>query len=409
VKPEGESNLVLRAIRAAYFLFVMWIPIETVYLVKDGGESGGGITISRLLGLAIVGLALLEPRRCFRRLPAVFWMLAWYLAFFAASQLWIPSELDALFLGQLITLTQMIVLFLLSANLFADEEAFRESLLRFYGWWIGLVAAAMLIIGSSFSEGRASLASQDPNVTAGFFALGAVCLAGDPRLFAPGRSKAASVAALAVMAVLIFGILNTGSRGGLMSFGAGVLALGVCGGKESRKRKLLIAGLVSAVLALMIAREFQAGTTTSVRLDRAWNEGDTAGRTLIWDMAWAMFRERPLLGYGGVNNFFTLGSYMNFPFRNTHNLLLAVLTEVGLIGGIPFFGAMLYAMWLAWRYGERTGNAVPFALMAVAFAINQSITGKEEKLFWIVLAAAAACGPAKHVEAEARELQPIAS
>jgi O-antigen ligase len=409
VKREGESSLILRAIRAAYFLFVMWIPVETVYLFKDGESSGGGITISRLLGLGILGLALLEPRRCFRRLPVVFWMLAWYLAFYAASQLWIPSELDALFLGQLVTLTQMVVLFLLSANLFADDEDFRESLLRFYGWWIGVVAAAMLISGSSFSDGRASLADQDPNVTAGFFALGAVCLAGDPRLFAPGRSKAASVAALGMMTVLIFGILNTGSRGGLMSFGAGVLALAACGGKVARPRKLLIAGVVITVLSLLIMREFHAGTETSVRLDRSWNEGDTAGRTVIWDTAWQMVREKPLLGYGGVNNFFTLGSYMNYPFRNTHNLLLAVLTEVGLIGGIPFFGAMMYAMWLAWRYGGRTGNAIPFALMAVAFTINQSITGKEEKLFWIVLAAAAACGSAKRVEREARELQPIAS
>ena len=267
----------------------------------------------------------------------------------------------------------------------------------------------MLISGTAFSDGRTSLGAQDPNVTAGFFAMGAACLVGDRRLFAPGRSKAASAAALVMMGVLIYGILSTGSRGGLMAFAAGVLALGACGGKGNRKRNILIAGAAIVVLGLMIRREFQAGTTTSARLDRAWNEGDTAGRTLIWDMAWEMFRERPLLGYGGVNNFFTLGTRMNFPFRNTHNLLLAVLTEVGLIGGIPFFAAVLYVTWLAWRHGGLTGEAVPFALMAVQLTINASITGKDDKLFWVVLAAAAACRSSIRVKVEERGLETIPS
>lgn len=402
-----EGSTVWRAVRAVYFLFLLWIPIETVYLFKDGGNSGG-ITLSRILGLVLFGLALLEPGRCFRRFPAGFWPLAWYLAAYAASQMWIPRELDRLFRVQQLTLIQMAVLFVISANLF-EEAGFRERLLRFYGWWIGLVAAITLATGSAVIEGRASVGAQDPNVTAGFFAMGAVCLAGDRRLFAHGRSKAASAAAMAVMGLLIYGILNTGSRGGLMAFGAGILALGACGGKGNRKRNALIALAAAVVLSLMVRREFQAGTETSVRLDRSWNEGDTAGRTIIWDTAWAMFRERPLLGYGGVNNFFTLGSHLNFPFRNTHNLMLAILTEVGLIGGIPFFIAFLYVMWLAWRHGRRTGDALPFALMAIQVTINTSITGKEDKLFWIVLAAAAATRVSLPARAEERGLQPIPS
>ena len=387
-----------RAVYAAYFAFVCLIPLETIDVF--GKSTDSFFTFSSMLGLILCGLAVINWRACFRTIPSAFWLIGCYLAVYALSQLRIPVNLDAQFLGNQKTLIQMAVLFLISANLFEDAD-FRAELLRFYGWWVGLVAVGMLLgafgEASIESEGRRTILGQDPNVAAGFFALGAVCIAGDAWIFASRRFAGRLALALLAVGALIMAILETGSRGGLLVFVAGILGLAVCGGRASRMNRLSLAGAVIVVLGVMVFREFQQGTTTASRLMDTWTQGDTAGRTKIYAMAWTMFLERPLLGYGGANNFFTLGAHLNDVLGHvyvidTHNLLLALLTEVGLVGAVPFIAAMFYALWTAWRHGRRTDDGLPFALMCAQITMNCSLTGLHQKLFWIVFAAAVACG-----------------
>jgi O-antigen ligase len=385
--------------RGIYYAFVLWMPIETIDLFQVQGDSKV-ITASRLLGLLLFLSALVEWRRCFRRIPAEFWMIAWYIAAYSVSQLWISSRLDAVFLSKQVILIYSAVLFLISANLLSDAD-FRGSILQFYGWWVSLVALGMMlgVFGDVYLEveGRSSILGQDPNVAAGFFAAGAVCLAGDPELFESRWFLVRCAAALLAVSILITAIIQTGSRGGLMVVIAGIAGLAVCGGRATRGRRMLIAAAALAAVAALIFREFQQGTIAAGRMMDTWIDGDTAGRGAIYETAWSMFRERPMLGYGGGNNFYTLGLNMQHPyrglfFRDTHNLLLAVLTEVGLVGALPFLAAILFALWKAWRHGGRTGDAVPFALMCALIAMNTSLTGSNQNLFWIVLAAASACG-----------------
>jgi O-antigen ligase len=396
---ESRSDSAAAAVRAAYFAFILWVPLETVDLFQAQGKSRV-ISLSRLLGFLLFGLALFDRRRCFRHAPAVFWGVAWYIAAYSASQLGIARWLDGPFLATQVILCYSAVLFLVSLNLFADEE-FRRAALRFYGWCAALVAVGMLLgaFGGPAREldGRVSILGQDPNAAAGFFALGALCLAGDTRLFERGRLFVRFLLTPLALGALLVGILQTESRGGMLAFVAGILGLAVCGGKGARGKRLMLAGVAILGLGLMVLREFEQNTSLSVRLADSWYEGDTAGRTHIYETAWAMFLEKPLMGYGGANNMATLGMTLKFIsgnvyYRDTHNLLLMVLTEVGVVGAAPFLAAILYALWLAWRHGRRTDDPAPFALMCAQLTICSSLTGTNQNLFWIVLAAAASCG-----------------
>ena len=386
-------------VRAAYYAFVLWIPIETIDLFGLGTDSKV-INFSRLLGLLLFLLAVMERRRCFRTIPAAFWPVAWYISAYSASQLWVPRELDQLFVSKQVILIYGAVIFLISANLLADAR-FRGRVLRFYGWWASLVAVGMLlgVFGDVYrgEEGRDSIFGQDPNVAAGFYASGAICIAGDPGLFAPKGRFVRCLAALLAIVGLIIAIIQTGSRGGLAVFVAGIVGLAVCGGRATRTKRVWIAVAALGALTVLIVREFQNNTIAAGRLMNAWTLGDTAGRGEIYDESWRMFLERPLLGYGGANNVAALGITLKnvsggIFYRDTHNLALAVLTEVGLVGAVPFLAAILCILWMAWRYGRRTGDAVPFALMCAQIVINSSLTGANQNLFWIVLAAAVACG-----------------
>ncbi len=382
----------LQLTRASFYAFIFWIPLETIFVFQ--GEDSP-VTVSRLLGLLLIGLSVLTRRVCYRRFPAGFWMVAWYFAIFSLSRLWVPSELDKRFFEEQMTLFQMVILFLLSINLLSDAD-FRARIFRFYGWWMTVVAAALVlgVFGDPFQvpEGRSTILDQDPNVAAGYFALGALCIAGDARLFAARGFLPRVSASIAALSTLIVAILHTGSRGGLVVLFVGLLALLFCGGKSARRERYVITGLILLLFAGMLFLEFQKGTSLALRLEQSFRKGDTAGRTGIWRIALAMFLERPLLGYGGANNVSTLGGHLNLVSRDTHNLFLAILTEVGLIGAVPFILALLRALWKSAFHGRRSGDALPFALMASLLVINMSLTGYHQKLFWIFFAAAVACG-----------------
>jgi O-antigen ligase len=380
-------------LRAVYYALVAWIPVETLVFIRNGDEST--VSVSRLLGMALFGLALFARGTCFRRFPAEFWMMAWYTGILSLSQLWIPAELDPYFLAQQLTLFQMLAFFLVSVNLFRDP-VFRENLPRVYGRWMAVVAAGMVLGAASglieTMEGRSTMADLDPNVGAGFFALGAVCITGDPWVFKARGFALRAALSIGAVTILIVAILQTGSRGGLLVFVAGMIGLLACGGKATRRSHFLITSAVVVLLGFMIFLEFKKGSAAALRLDQAVRNGDTAGRTGIWKAAFGMFLEKPLLGYGAGNNIYTLGGQLKRDFRDTHNLFLAVLTEVGLLGAVPFIAVLLRAFWKARAYGRRTGNALPFALMCSLITINLSLTGHNQKVFWIFLAVAVACG-----------------
>ncbi len=210
-----------------------------------------------------------------------------------------------MFLKSQVILFYGAALFLLSINLFTDAE-FRGAVLGLYGWWACLVAVAMLL--GVFGppplklESRSTIMGQDPNSAAGFFALGAICIASDSLAFASRRAFARLLLALLAISALIMAIIQTGSRGGLLDLIAGILGLSLCGGRPSRKKRALIAIAVLGLMGGLVLHEFRAGTPTADRLKDTWSQGDTAGRIEIYDAAWSMLRERPILGHGAANN-----------------------------------------------------------------------------------------------------------
>ena len=394
-----------RAVEWLYYAFIVSIPVETlIYFQRDSENPDSSISVSRVVGVALLAAAAVQWKRCLRRMPAGFWLAASYAMAYAASALWVPGSQMPAFTESLSTLLQMTALFLISLNLLADAE-FRKTALRVFGWWTAAVALLMLlgVFGVQLDEeSRRSVASQDPNVAAALFSLGALCIAGDEKLLARPRSLARAALSIAAVGVMALAVLRTGSRGGLLAFGTGFAALAVCGGGRTRAARAAVAALVLALAAGLVQREFALHTATAARLERSWDEGDTAGRREIYNEAWKMFLERPELGYGGANNRFVLGARLNYPDRDTHNVFLAVLTEVGLVGGLGFFLALLWGLFSGWRGARRTGDALPFALLAAQLVIGSSITASKEKIFWIVLAAALAAGlrtPARPGEA----------
>ena len=76
-----------------------------------------------------------------------------------------------------------------------------------------------------------------------------------------------------------------------------------------------------------------------------------SGRTLIWAAAWEFIKQSPILGYGFLADRLVLGTHI-------HNAFMHAMIQTGIVGTVPFVGALLYGWMLVLRAVRRL-NQLP--------------------------------------------------
>jgi O-antigen ligase len=187
-------------------------------------------------------------------------------------------------------------------------------------------------------------------------------------------------------------IVQNGSRGGMIALGAGLLALTL--GGTSLATRVRNAVVVLVALGLLVWASYQFVGTRNRFLQSA-ETGFMAGRERIYPTALRMVLERPLTGWGPLNNMYELGNRLpeqHVPRRDTHNLALEVATSTGLLGFTPFALGMWLCLRAAWRARRTIEGAVPFALLGAILTANMSGNWLATPLLWLSLAYALASG-----------------
>jgi O-antigen ligase len=131
------------------------------------------------------------------------------------------------------------------------------------------------------------------------------------------------------------------------------------------------------------------------RLLDAAMTGNLAGREQLYPALWTMFLEKPVMGWGPINNTHELAARVGErtrPKRSAHNLLLELMTAGGLMTTMPF----LIGAWLcvrgAWRARSGGHGVLPLALLCSLFLSNMSGDWGGSKLLWVMLAYALVSG-----------------
>ena len=174
----------------------------------------------------------------------------------------------------------------------------------------------------------------DPNdLTAVICATGIIC----SYFLTDSRAGRLRLAWLIPMAVLLIGMLATGSRGGLLACGlAGMTLLAVrYGGKVA---------IVAAVMAACLI-PFAAGRQADISLE----EGGTGQeRIQLWRDGLQELKSPALLFGTGQ------GSYGDIAGMVAHNSFIHAYVELGLFGGTLFFGCFFFAGMQLYRMGRLT-------------------------------------------------------
>ena len=175
---------------------------------------------------------------------------------------------------------------------------------------------------------------------------------------------------------------------------AGLFTLLLQGRTAWHRIRSVLVGCVA--LGLLVFAVSQSEMMRS-RFEAAAMEGSLAGRERIYPAVFAMIGERPLLGWGPIENTYEIARRIDDQVREArgpHNLVLELLSATGVLGMIPF----LVGLWLCVRAGWRARHGplqmLPFALLAAVLTGTISGTWIAAKILWLVLAIALATGEA---------------
>jgi O-antigen ligase len=378
-------------VRCAFYVFIF-------SLLFEWPDRPIPMEIPTLIGFIYLAFTFLQPKVCYRRVPKELLFYALYLCYFALLCGFVKRQGDAI---KLLTLMVQIFFLMWSGyNLMRYERIMKTALMTLV---ISCsVVSAMQLLGVAATQwefydagSRTSVLGQNPNNMANNISLGLVALMG----FAFGRNKTspwAKYVAAPLAAIMVGAIIDTGSRGALLALGIGFAAFAIRGKTLWAKTKSVV--IVLAVLGGLVLAVLQTPSLVS-RYKQTLNGNDMSGRENIFPTAWGMFKEKPFIGWGPIDNMYELGRRLQIMYggpvgpdgsKDTHNMFLGALTSTGLFGTVPLLICVILCLLAAWRARRGSRGALPIVMVVTVILINMSGNWIASKLDWLMMAYALA-------------------
>lgn len=370
-------------IRAIYYVFVFSLPFGSL----NTGVSADTVSLSRILGYVLFAAALAQPQLCLRKTPKPFWYFCLYLLMFFLITVFQDAEYRQASLGRLSQVVQLFILFRICYNFMLGKRMLDHTVVVFVMACVAASLLALLGIGSSdyIAPGghRYGFLTDDPNTAGATYGLGfiaAISLGYEKR----NLSRITRRTAWAGAAIILASILRTASRTALIALAAALLCLFL------KRKGRLLAGVLGLSLLLVFLGLSLRLPVFQYRIEQTVVLGNTSDRGDLFSEGLRMFLEKPLFGWGPTVNCLELGYRFSAPVLDTHNLYLWVLTETGLVGGVPYIFALLLTLALAWRARDGSQGILPFSMVVFLLFFNMGITWFNYKQFWVFLAYACA-------------------
>jgi O-antigen ligase len=257
---------------------------------------------------------------------------------------------------------------------------------------VGPVAATM-------DDGRVAGTIGSP-VTGGSFL--ALMFAPTVALFLSSTKPALKWLAFGALALGGFGLLFTYTRGAWIAVGFSVSLLIML--LWARGWVPLRLPLGFALAGLLVAGVFHQSIADRVFGD---DEGSAHGRIPLYQMAWAMITDHPLLGVG-VNNcaasaepYATSAEFRGEWFWTFHNRYLVEWVETGIIGLMAFLAFLLTTIrtgWQAWQRRDAVLSPIALGLILaisgqmIHMFVDVFISRPQVQSLWLCAALVAAIG-----------------
>jgi O-antigen ligase len=378
-------------VRGAFYVFIF-------SLLFEWPDRPIPMEIPTLIGFIYLAFTLIQPKVLYRYFPKELWFYAVYVLFLSLLCGFVRYQEDAI---RLLTLMVQIFFLMWSGyNLMRYERIMKTALMTLVISCSTISVMQLLGVAQTQWEfydvgSRTSVLGQNPNNMANNISLGVVALMG----FAFGRNKTSpwvKYVAAPLAVIMVGAIIDTGSRGALIALGVGFAAFAIRGKTLWAKAKSLI--IVLAVLGGLVLAVLQTPSLVS-RYKETLEGNQMSGRENIFPTAWGMFKEKPFIGWGPIDNKFELGRRLQIMYggpvgpdgsKDTHNMLLEILTSTGLFGTVPLLICVILCLLAAWRARRGPQGALPIVMVITVILINMSGNWSASKLDWLMMACALA-------------------
>lgn len=313
------------------FHFAYLLLLATIFAIpfEESVKIPGLGTLAKALGLVAFAawfLGVLVSGRM--RTPVLFHYLFFGFGVWTSLSLYWSHDTSAT-AGRIVTFFLLFALVLVIWDLCDTPEAVRGALQAYVlGTWVAAISVYVSFAqNNQVKYGRfAADGAADPNVMALFLAIG---LPIAWYLFLNAQNRFTRWVDLAYMPAGVLAMALTGSRGGFI---AGSVALVYVAMTIPRKKPIafvstivVLIGAAVIVVTLVPAESFERIGT----VDESIASGDLNGRTEIWQRAWDVYVEHPLLGTGAGSTRRVLGLD-----KVGHNVGVTAGLELGVIGAV---------------------------------------------------------------------------
>jgi O-antigen ligase len=391
--PEAQPAEAVRPnalVQWAFYLSLFAIPFNHLYLPGTGERVG----VARLVQLLILAGILSQPQVCLRFFPrALFWFLG-YIGLRIAWGFWLtPDQFDTWWpssLGLLELLPWVWVMF----NVMQFPVAHRGGL-----WALSLscsicalfhVAGIGVAVVPDEQGNRSAVFGMNANEEGACYATAIIALLG-LWLLQP-RTRGQRFLPFPLIALISVAMAETGSRTPVIVVGIGVLVLLLLGqafGSRARRVGCLLAlGAVLAVILWQVPTIMERFGEINPQ-----NIGQLNPRARMAPVLWEMFLQSPLYGLGPDGYEWKL-TRESMPYLLnqhklivSHNLVLLLLVETGIIGLLLFSLGVKATLAASWRARLKPCGPVPMALLLPLVITGATISCPiYHSVFWVAVA-----------------------
>jgi O-antigen ligase len=415
------AGVVLANITAGLLVFVVVAFVESVPAV------GGGPSTAKLFGLFLViswAGAIAFGRRSERAsrdlvslAPALVWSMGLFLAWVFFSLLWAEDVAVAEE-----SFSRFALNFALFPIVFTALREQRHVIFLYAAFVVGALITASAGVfaqqGTDYAGERLAGAGLHPNTLGALAATAAVMAA--VLACARGLSVPARVAALVAAFLCAISLVMTETRGAAVGLAAAMVAAPLVAG---RRRRLAASGaVILAALLLVLWLATFAPPSAVARFTDLGSSG--SGRSDLWTIGLRMVEDKPMTGVGAGNFPVSSIHYLIEPGtivrdelvvdvpKQTHNIYLQVLSELGLVGLTLFLAIIVLCLSSSLRAArafrrERAhtletlarGLALAMIALLVASAFTTEVYSKQ--LYILLATGPALLGIARHRQADA--------
>lgn len=408
VKTENIENVKINVfIKFSFFVFIISIPFEALFLSSPLFSSFSRNVIgsmSRITGVifVIASLTNLKYIKKLRLSQTIYWFI--FIFVYIASYLINYYYNFSISLISILSIPWLILLFFFNIGILNNTRIRHQSILLLMVS-IG-VCSILQLLGYAFSRTtsmvfsstsliRVSAFGNDPNLSGAQYAVGLI-ISIFTIIGLIKSNKQIRILSVIIGFSCLLAMVQTGSRGAVLSFGIALLALVFVKGSLKQKATttfFVFVVLIGLIELILLNEGFRIRFTETIEY------GDLASRQYIYEESFYIFFEQPLIGFGPFNNIIILGSKFGKPVLDTHNTLLWVLTSSGLLGFIPFFLGLVSIGVNSFKSILNLSNIVYFSLFLLTIIFSQTVSFHQSKLFWLILAfASSAVVPHKKKE-----------